>query len=272
MEQTRHDEDYKQRIAASFDRRSDYDDDYTRHRATRLVRFARLAPNDRVLDVATGTGIAAFAAAADVWPHGSVVGIDISGGMLAQARAKLANSPARNVTFFKGDANRMDLAAGSLDAILCSSSLMWFDDIPATLRRWHGWLAPGGTLAFSCYSETSFTIPIQIGVAADFGHSLPNCNEPLGSEARCEALLSDAGFGTAEFEAENLGGFISAQEAKRQWPRDGNWIAPQGNPLSSLPAEELAAMKAAYEARIDELATEGQLRHDIEILYVRARK
>ena len=272
MKQTRHREDYKRRIAASFDRRSDYDDDYTRHRATELVRFARLAPGDRVLDVATGTGIAAFAAAQDVGPNGSVVGVDISPGMLAQAQTKLAGHPTLNVAFLEGDANRLVFRAASFNAILCSSSLMWFDDIPGTLRKWHGWLAPGGTLAFSCYSVSSFTIPIQIEVAATFGCSLPNCNEPLGTSARCEALLDEAGFHAIEFATEDLGGFISTREAKREWPRDGNWMAPQGNPLSGLPAAQLEAMKAAYEARIDELATGNQLRQKIEIFYVRARK
>jgi ubiquinone/menaquinone biosynthesis C-methylase UbiE len=272
MNSPRRSEDYKQRIAASFDQRSHYDDDYTRHRAIRLVRFAELAPGARVLDLATGTGIAAFAAAQDVGTDGAVLGVDISPGMLAQAREKLRRRSTPAVTVLEDDADQLDFPAASFDALLCSSSLMWFSDIPGALGKWYRWLVPGGTVAFSCYSESSFTLPIQIEVAAAFGHCLPNCNEQLGTRARCVSLLRGAGFGAIEFEAEDLGDFISTRDAKRHWPQDGNWVSPQGNPLAGLPVERLNELRAAYETRIDELAVDDQILQGIDILYVRAKK
>lgn len=265
-------EEYKKQIAASFDRRSHYDDDYTRHRAIQLVRFAQLKSGARVLDLATGTGIAAFAAAQDIGQHGTVVGVDISPGMLAQANKKLKSAGAKNITFLEGDVDRLDLPEESFDFVLCSSSLMWFDDIPGTLQECFRWLVPGGAVLFSCYSEFSFTLPIQIEVAASFGYQLPNCNEPLGTRVRCESLLREAGFGKTWFKTEDLSDFISTSESKRQWPQDGIWVSPQGNPLSGLPTGHLNAMKAAYEARIDELAVDDRIRHTIEIHYVRADK
>ena len=51
--------EYKQRLAASFDVRTDYDDNYTRRRALQLVELAQLEHGQMVLDLATGTGIAA---------------------------------------------------------------------------------------------------------------------------------------------------------------------------------------------------------------------
>src|SRR5437763_1630835 len=55
---------------------------------TRLIRLADVKPGARVLDLATGTGDIAFAAAA----HGArVVGLDITRRMIELARAKRAS-------------------------------------------------------------------------------------------------------------------------------------------------------------------------------------
>jgi ubiquinone/menaquinone biosynthesis C-methylase UbiE len=55
-----------------------------------LLRLARLAPGHRVLDVATGTGIAAEAATEVIGPMGIVIAADISVPMLDQARKRLS--------------------------------------------------------------------------------------------------------------------------------------------------------------------------------------
>ena len=48
--------------------------------------LARLLPDERVLDLGSGSGMDAFAAAAQVGPHGSITGIDITPEQLAKAR------------------------------------------------------------------------------------------------------------------------------------------------------------------------------------------
>lgn len=52
-----------------------------------LVDAAYLAPGERVLDVACGTGVVARVAAKHVGPTGRVVGVDLNPGMIAVARA-----------------------------------------------------------------------------------------------------------------------------------------------------------------------------------------
>ena len=52
-----------------------------------LVDAARLAPGERVLDVACGTGVVARAAAERVGPAGHVIGIDLNAGMIRVARS-----------------------------------------------------------------------------------------------------------------------------------------------------------------------------------------
>jgi len=63
------------------------------HFVPTLLKQAHLAPGQSVLDVATGTGSAAEAAAGIVGASGSVVATDLSVGMLDEARKRLAHLP-----------------------------------------------------------------------------------------------------------------------------------------------------------------------------------
>ena len=60
---------------------------------TRLLALAALQHGERVLDVACGTGLVSFRAAAAVGLAGAVVGTDISAHMVARARALAAQPP-----------------------------------------------------------------------------------------------------------------------------------------------------------------------------------
>src|SRR3712207_7772312 len=91
-----------------------------------LMRAARLAPGMRVLDIATGTGIAAEAAAEAVGPSGHVVAADISPAMVERARERLGGSP--NASFAVEDGQRLTFPDRSFDAGLCNMGLMYFPD------------------------------------------------------------------------------------------------------------------------------------------------
>lgn len=54
---------YKQQILNDFNNRPNYENEFRRRTATRLVEWAKLQPGQQVLDVATGTGLSAIAAA-----------------------------------------------------------------------------------------------------------------------------------------------------------------------------------------------------------------
>jgi ubiquinone/menaquinone biosynthesis C-methylase UbiE len=106
-----------------FDRRGPtYDADETHRRIiTILVSGAPLQPDMRVLDIGTGTGTAALKAAEIVGSQGSVLGIDVSEGMLAEARRKGMAAGLQNVEFIHADAEQFDLPEESLDFMFCAS-------------------------------------------------------------------------------------------------------------------------------------------------------
>jgi protein-L-isoaspartate(D-aspartate) O-methyltransferase len=263
---------YKLQIAAAFDSRTDYDDAYTVRRATKLVELAQLKNGDSVLDIATGTGIVAVAAAQSVGPEGNVVGVDISRGMLDQAHRKIRATGLQNIDLIEADVERISFEPERFNAILCSSSFMWLTDISAALRHCRNWLKPGGLLAFSCYSESSFKAPLLVKACARFGISLPNCNEPLGSHDRCRELLRAVNFDDIQIQTEQLGSHLSRNDPWWQWDGDADYLDPRGNPLAELSEEQLGEIRKAYEAEVDALATDQGYWHEITMFLVSARK
>jgi demethylmenaquinone methyltransferase/2-methoxy-6-polyprenyl-1,4-benzoquinol methylase len=114
----------------------------------RAIDLAALHPGDRVLDVATGTGDLAFAAASRVAPGGSVVGSDFSERMLDLARAKGADgaaaAPAGAVRFEPGNALELPYADDSFDAATVGFGARNFSDLRRGVSEMIRVVRPGG--------------------------------------------------------------------------------------------------------------------------------
>ncbi len=112
--------------------------------ARRLVELAEIGPGQSVLDVATGTGAVLLPAAERVGPEGRVVGIDLSGGMLARAADRVAERRLHNVRLARMDAERLELADAEFDRVLCGWGLFLFPEPQQALDEFHRVLRPGG--------------------------------------------------------------------------------------------------------------------------------
>ena len=93
------------------------------------------------LDLGTGTGQGAFAIARR-FPHAQVVGVDLAGGMLAEARGKTPAELAERVRFERGDASALPFADASFDVIAHANMIPFFDELERVL-------VPGGQALFA---------------------------------------------------------------------------------------------------------------------------
>ena len=102
---------------------------------------------DRILDVATGTGMVAIALGRRA--QCQVVGLDQSEEMLSGARRALTATPelARRVSFVRGEAERLPFTDGEFDALSFTYLLRYVDDPVATMRELARILRPGGRIA-----------------------------------------------------------------------------------------------------------------------------
>lgn len=103
--------------------------------------LARAEPGARVLDVATGSGFTAIAFADTAR---EVVGVDVSQGMLAQARNNSAGR--NNVSFQEAPAERLPFPDSSFDVVTCRVAAHHFPSVPAFAGEAYRVLAPGGKL------------------------------------------------------------------------------------------------------------------------------
>jgi len=113
----------------------------------RVMALLDPQPGERVLDIATGTGVAAFMAAARVGPEGEVVATDISEKMMQQTEAYAAERGVVNMTFERMDAEELSCADGSFDAVMCVLGLMYPADPQRAIGEMVRVLKPGGRAA-----------------------------------------------------------------------------------------------------------------------------
>ena len=109
-----------------------------------ILRMAGLAPGMRVLDLGTGLGDVAFAAAGIVGPTGEVVGIDQSRSVVARATSRAEERGLGNVGFEVGDVGSWH-DGSRFDAVMGRMILLYCPDQPAVIRHHAASLAPAAS-------------------------------------------------------------------------------------------------------------------------------
>ncbi|HEX4704938.1 MAG TPA: methyltransferase domain-containing protein [Pseudonocardiaceae bacterium] len=157
-----------------------------------------IGERDRVLDIGCGNGQLTRQAARKAG-SGRAVGIDLSGPMLARARARTVAENLGNVTFEQGDAQVHTFAPGGFDVAVSRLGVMFFADPVAAFANIRGALRPAGRLAFVCFKAFAGT---DMGTV--FDGMTPFVPRPTGPDgtgptsfadpARILDVLTGAGF------------------------------------------------------------------------------
>ncbi|MBA2293336.1 MAG: methyltransferase domain-containing protein [Gemmatimonadales bacterium] len=120
---------------------------------SQLLRQASAQPGESVLDVACGTGLITFPVAEQVGSTGSVLGVDLSEGMIQGARAIAATRGIANTRFERMDAEALALPDATFDAALCALGLMYVPDPRRALSEMHRVVKPGGRVVASVWGR-----------------------------------------------------------------------------------------------------------------------
>ena len=171
----------------------------------RMLDLARIAPGQRVLDIAAGAGEPAVSAAERVGAGGYVLATDISEGIVELARQVAHERGMRQVETRAMDGEQLELADASFDAVLCRLGLMYMPHPVAALREWRRVLRPGGRVAVAVFSTPDRNdwgaVPAAI-IRRRAGLAPPVAGQPgpfaLGAPGVLEAVFREAGFGDPE--------------------------------------------------------------------------
>jgi SAM-dependent methyltransferase len=131
-----------------------------------------------------------------------VLGVDLSGPMLEQARECAEAQGLGNVRFDKADAQVASFADEGFDVVLSRFGVMFFDDPRAAFTNLRRSVRSGGRIVFLCWQEVARNahLVVPYGAVAAFV-PLPDLGDPKGpgpfslaDDGRVRQLLGDAGF------------------------------------------------------------------------------
>jgi ubiquinone/menaquinone biosynthesis C-methylase UbiE len=170
-----------------------------------MLAMAGVKAGTRVLDLACGAGSQTLRAAQRVGASGHVVASDIAETMLRHMQDNVRAAGLTNVTTLAGAAEELDVAAGSLDAVICRLGLMLFAAPAKALTAVRRALRPGGKIAVVVFTTPAanpfMAQPMQI-LLRHAGKTPSGAGQPgifsLGAPDVIARLFADSGFVSVE--------------------------------------------------------------------------
>ena len=179
-----------------------------------LLEAVGAGQNTRLLDVATGLGDAAAAAAAQ---GATVTAIDFSSAMVRRARRTHVG-----IEFHEGDAQALPFPDRSFDAVVCSFGMLHFADPERALAEARRVLVPGGRVAFTVWAAPERVVGLSVAQRAAQAHADPATAAALpqgpaffrfSDHDECVRTLSSTGYEQCRaFEVPQLWRLASVEE------------------------------------------------------------
>lgn len=226
--------------------------------AETVVRRARLAPGERVLDIGTGTGSAAAAALGE---GREVTGVDAAPGMLEIARREVPGA-----RFEEMDFAALRFEDASTDVVLAAHSLLFATHQAAVLAEWLRVTRPGGRLSLSVPGPRELTPTAIYGEIYD-RHGIDTAGR-YPTEGALAALASDAGWGHVETAGDPAAAIVLPDEAAFRLWRE---IGARGAITADYTPEQHRALTGEMLA-VTPRTADGGFRIPFGALYLTARR
>jgi ubiquinone/menaquinone biosynthesis C-methylase UbiE len=188
-------------MAPGWDERHAYFEEIARPVTEQMLELLDPSPGDAILDLAAGTGVVGFSAAALVGPTGRVIVSDFASAMVDVASRRAEELGLDNVECRVLDAERLDLPDGSVDGVLCRWGYMLMADAAAALRETRRVLRADGRVACAVFAgpEHNPWAALPSRVLQQRGHiPPPEAGAPgilaLADRDRLRLLFTEAGF------------------------------------------------------------------------------
>lgn len=242
-----------------------------------LLKMARICSDQRIMEVGTGTGLAAEALLQLIGATGHVTAVDASQMMLDRARERLAAYP--NVALDLGNAEELSYPSGSFDAIICCMSLHVFSDEQRAVHNFHRVLRNGGIAAVSVNttSKDSLTGRLRNFVAKH----VPSKRKEIAAWHERQYRLGEPGRLRRPFEIAGFRDIETLSETRRfTFPSFDAYFdpiasggSPWGAEFSELPAGVRQEIRDDFRRELEAEAGHGQpIGIDVVILFASARK
>jgi phosphatidylethanolamine/phosphatidyl-N-methylethanolamine N-methyltransferase len=113
-----------------------------RRRIERAIHHMNIQPGDRVLDLGIGTGVSM-----NFYPrHANLVGVDLSGGMLREARKKIREQGLDRFFVFQANALQLPFADSTFDHLFISHVISVVSDPVMLVREAQRVAKPGARI------------------------------------------------------------------------------------------------------------------------------
>lgn len=263
-------EEYKLMVKQSFNEASlGYDTPAMRffdESAEHLVGCLKLSGDEQLLDVATGTGKIALAAARRL-KNGRVTGIDLSDGMLEQARKKAMEENLTNVSFQCADIDAIDFPLESFDGLCSGFGVFFWPDMVKGLKKIQQFVKPGGFIAITSFFDGSFT-PLSdlcLDRFQKYGVNLPDSYtwQRLDHSDKHRDLMKAAGLRNVSSQKKQMGYYLESAE---QWWDIIRYSGFRGF-LNQLSQADTFRYKKEHLNEIEAIATEKGIWLNVEVIF-----